>query len=87
MMIALSKELQEAVRASQGQPIRIVDPETQAEYVVISAELYDRIGGLLYEDDPLTKGERKSILIQAGLRAGWDDPAMDVYNDLKSYTS
>jgi len=81
-MIALSKELQEAVRASQGQPVRIADPETQAEYVVIPAELYDRLGDLLYEDDPLTKNERETVLIQAGLRAGWDDPAMDVYNDL-----
>jgi hypothetical protein len=35
-----------------------------------------------YDDSPLTEEEQRELLIQAGLRAGWDDPEMDVYNDL-----
>jgi hypothetical protein len=53
-MLTIPKELQQAMRASHGRPLRLTDPETQEEYV----------------------------LLQAGLRAGWDDPEMDVYNDL-----
>ena len=35
-----------------------------------------------YDDSPLVDEERRALLIKAGLRAGWDDPEMDVYNDL-----
>jgi hypothetical protein len=44
--------------------------------------VYDLLRGLFYDDDLLTSDERRSVLIKAGLRAGWDDPEMDVYNDL-----
>ena len=82
MMITMPKELRQAVRVSQGQPVRVADPETQEEYVVLPAEMYERIEGLFYHDDPLTTDERRALLIKAGLRAGWNDPEMDIYNEL-----
>ena len=81
-MITMPKELQQAVRASQGQPIHLADPETKAEYVMISVKAYDRIGKLIYDDGPLTDQEKRALLIKAGKRAGWDDPEMDVYDEL-----
>jgi hypothetical protein len=81
-MLTIPKELQEAMRASQGRPLRLTDPETQAEYVLLQADLYDQLHGLLSNGSLLTSDERRAVLIQAGLRAGWDDPEMDVYNDL-----
>ena len=44
--------------------------------------MYDQIQTLLYNETPLTPDERRAVLMQAGLRAGWDDPEMDVYTDL-----
>jgi len=44
--------------------------------------MYDQLQGLLYNETSLTPDERRAMLIQAGLRAGWDDPEMGVYNDL-----
>ena len=38
--------------------------------------------GLFFDDAPLTNDQKRDLLIKAGLRAGWDDPEMDVYNDL-----
>jgi hypothetical protein len=81
-MLTIPKELQQAVRALHGRPLRLTDPETQAEYVLLQAEMYDQLHGLLYNDALLTPDERGAVLLQAGLRAGWDDPEMDVYNDL-----
>jgi hypothetical protein len=81
-MLTIPKELQQAVRASQGRPLRLTDPETHTEYVLLQAEMYDQLHGLLSDDIPLTPDERRAVLLQAGLRAGWDDPEMDVYNDL-----
>lgn len=81
-MITLPKELQEAIRTSHGQPVRLADPNTNEEYIVLRADLYDQIQAMLYNDTPITNEERESLLIKAGLRAGWDDAEMDVYNDL-----
>ena len=81
-MLTIPKELQQAVRASHGRPLRLTDPETHAEYVLLQADMYDQIHRLLHDETTLTPDERQAVLIQAGLRAGWDDPEMDVYNEL-----
>ncbi len=81
-MLTIPKELQQAVRASHGRPLRLTDPETHAEYVLLHADMYDQLHRLLYHATPLTPDERRAVLIQAGLRAGWDDPEMDVDNAL-----
>lgn len=81
-MITMPKELQEAIRTSQGQPVRLADPDTHEEYIMLRADVYDQMQTRLYDDTPLTSKEKQALLLKAGLRAGWDDPAMDVYNDL-----
>ncbi len=81
-MISMPKELQQAVRASQGKPVRLADPETNVEYVVLSAEVYKQMQGLFYTDNPIKKDAQRNLLIKAGLRAGWDDPEMGTYNNL-----
>ena len=81
-MITLPKDIQEAVRTSEDQPIRLTDPETNIDYVLLPADLYDQIRELFYEHSTLTPDEKRALMLQAGLRAGWDDPEMDVYNDL-----
>jgi uncharacterized protein YaiL (DUF2058 family) len=81
-MITLPKDIQDAVRTSRDQPIRLSDPETNSEYVLVPADVYDQIRELFYEHSTLTSDEKRALMLQAGLRAGWDDPEMDVYNDL-----
>jgi hypothetical protein len=81
-MITLPKDIQEAVRISDDQPIRLTDPETNSTYVLLPAELYDQARELFYEHSTLTQDEKRELMLQAGLRAGWDDPQMEVYNDL-----
>ncbi len=82
-MITLTKEIQQAIKDSQEEPVRLVDPETNVEYVVVPVETFELMRkGIYYDDSPLTEEERRHLLIQAGLRAGWDDPEMGVYNDM-----
>lgn len=64
-----------------GQPVRIVAPEVGGECVVIRADIFDRLKNVLYDDSPLSQSEKSRLLVEAGLRAGWDAPEMDVYND------
>ena len=42
-MLTIPKELQEAMHASHGRPLRLTDPETQAEYGLLQAEMYDQL--------------------------------------------
>lgn len=82
-MIALSKEIQQAVRAAKEEPVRLVDPETKAEYVMVPVETFELMRkGVYYDDGPITEEEQTALLIEFGKRAGWDDPEMDIYNDL-----
>ena len=82
-MIALSKEIQKAVRAAKEEPIRLVDPKTKAEYVMVPVETFERMRkGVYYDDGPITEEEQTALLVEMGLSIGWDDPEMDVYNDM-----
>ena len=81
-MIILTKELQRAIEEANEQPIRLVDPKTNLEYVVLPAEIFDRVLHVFYDANPLTIEEQRALLVQVGLSVGWDDPEMDVYNEL-----
>lgn len=41
-MIIMPKELQEAVRASHGQPLRLAAPDTHEEYIVLPTAAYEQ---------------------------------------------
>lgn len=79
-MIIITKELRQAIRRSRGKPVRLADPDTNDQYVLVRAEVYDRFKDLVYDDSPLTNDEKQHLLLKVGLRAGWDDPEMDVYS-------
>lgn len=82
-MITFSEELRQAVQDSKENLVRLVDPDTNAEYVVLPAKTFDQLQeGLIYDDSPLTEEERSALLVELGLKIGWDDPEMDVYNEL-----
>ena len=81
-MITLTKELQQAVQDANGQPIRLTDPKTHLEYVVLPAEIFDRVQHVFSDANPLTIEEQRALLVQVGLSVGWDDPKMDAYNEL-----
>ena len=81
-MTTLTPELRKAVEEAGDQPVEIIDPETQRRYVLLRADVYERLHSL-FEERPLSKDEWRFLLEQAGKRAGWDDPEMDVYDDLR----
>ena len=46
------------------------------------AEIFDKVQHVFYDANPLTIEEQRALLVQVGLSVGWDDPEMDVYNEL-----
>ena len=82
-MIELTLEQRQAVAQEKEAPLRVVDPVSQARYVLVREEVYDRVKRLFDADDDsqFVRDLTPQVLELFG-REGWDDPAMDVYNDL-----
>jgi hypothetical protein len=78
-MIELNENQQRELR--QSNRVRVSDPETQREYVIVSADVYDRLESLVWHDSDWTPHEQLALLAESGKRAGWNDPEMDVYDD------
>ena len=81
MTIQLTDQQWADAQESPETPVRVSDPSRHAEFVLVRAEVYERFKSL-FEEDPLTEQERIAHLEQFGRRAGWDDPEMNVYDDL-----
>ena len=81
MNVELTEIQQQALDAQLETPLQVVDPRTNELYVLLKAKDYEWIKALFDLDRP-TVAEQRHLLRRAGLRAGWDDPDMDVYNEL-----
>ena len=60
---------------------RRTGPRTQEPYALAPLGSYARFASF-FEDDPIPPEERQGLLREFGKRAGWDDPAMDVYDQV-----
>jgi hypothetical protein len=81
MAILLTQQQWADVQQEHGKPVRVSDPSRQDSFVLVRADVYERFKSL-FEDDPVGEQERLFQLRQFGERAGWNDPNMDIYNDL-----
>ena len=81
MTTTFTPEMRKALEEAGEQPLEIVDPETQQRYMLLKADVFDRLH-LLLQGGSLSKEEQRFLLEQAGRRAGWDDSEMDIYDDL-----
>ena len=62
----------------RGEPLRFVDPDVNAEFVVLRADQFDRVRRLFDADD-FDPREAMPLVWQA-MKEDWEDPAMDVYD-------
>lgn len=80
-IIELTTELGQQLQEAGGDPLDVTDPGSGQRYVILRAEVYDRLKRLLQCDNDLTSSEQLQLLADSGRRAGWNDPSMDVYDD------
>ena len=87
-MIELTLEQRKAVASDPETPPRVLDPSTHTKYVLVREEVYDR-ARLLFEadDDGHFVRDMTPHVLEIFGRDGWDDPAMDVYNELDPRTN
>ena len=76
MTVRMNDELRQALAQSGGEPLRVVDPQSNATYVVVPSDEYDRLRA------DLDSVRSAYPLQEAVARAeGWDDPMLDEYAD------
>ena len=74
----LTPDLKRIIERAGDTPPTLVDPDTKAAYVLLRVEEYDRLLSVEESDvDALFP-----LIAESFGPEGWDDPAMDVYNDL-----
>lgn len=80
MKLHLTEEQRREAQRPQDKPVRLTDPETNQEYVLLPAEAYERVKTFLYDDgDPDPR--REYPLVDEVMKADWDDPRMAEYDN------
>lgn len=78
-------DLQQAIDEHPGEPVKLVDRVTKAEYVILSVEQYERVKSLIGDDEAFNPRDLYPLVEQSFRQAGWDDPAMDVYDNYDAH--
>jgi hypothetical protein len=72
----LTEEQARALATHPNEPVRVLDPTTQRAYVLLSADLYERVRELLEGFHP----EEAYTATERAFAPGWEDPPMDDYD-------
>ncbi len=75
----LTAEQQQVLDAAGDAPPRVVDPRTNQVYVLISMGTYEKVKASFEADSDLS--DTYAAQRESAMRAGWEDPAMDDYNN------
>lgn len=84
MTARLTSQQRDALEQRGYEPVEVVDPDTDARYFLVPAEVFERIKRFIdaeYLDIRDTYAAQSAV---AGT-AGWDDREMDVYDNHEAY--
>jgi hypothetical protein len=81
MSIRLPDELRTVIVAHPGVPVELVDEQTHTAYVLLPAEQFQRMRAA--SEDELE--DTYATQVESAMRAGWDDPRMDEYNEYDAH--
>jgi len=84
MAAKLTTEQRDDLQQHGNKPVPVVDPDTNAVYFLIAGELFERLKPL-FDDEPFDVRETYAAQSEVAGAAGWNDPAMDVYNDYDAH--
>ncbi len=76
-METLTIEQRNLLKETGERPVRLIDPDTCREYVLLQAEVYEQLRSALTDLEPR---DLYPALQRALGDEGWDDPKMDEYN-------
>jgi hypothetical protein len=80
MTPTVTDQMRQALDAEHGGPVRIVDEQTQREYYIISAEQFETVQAVFAAGE-FSPRELYPLISKTAAAAGWDDPAMNAYDN------
>ena len=84
MSILLTEDQSRAIEQATDRPPLANDPRTHKTYRLVSVEVFDRVKSIVGDsDDAINDTYRAQV--DSAMRAGWDDPAMNEYNDYDAH--
>ena len=81
-MIQLTKEQHDTLASNGNDSAKVVDPISNTEYVLIRADLYERVRGLI--DDDFHVSEAYTAIDEA-FAEGWNAPGMSDYDRYEEF--
>lgn len=82
-MIQLTQEQHEEIAGNGNDTPKVIDPVTNIEYVLVPADIYSRLSGMIDKDFHVSDAYPA---IDEAFAEGWNDPKMadyDHYEDFK----
>ena len=79
-MTAITPETRHAIEQAGEQPVQLTDPETKSVYVIVRADVYERIRSMC---DDFDIRDAYPLMDQVAAREGRDDPSMDIYDEFQ----
>lgn len=76
----LPSELSDALRSENNRPVTVEDEETHRVYVLMPIDVYQRVQSVFVDEFSIS--DTYAAQSAAAGAAGWDDPEMDIYNEL-----
>jgi hypothetical protein len=80
-MIELTKHQRQALATAGEQPPTLIDPQTNAAYILLPRHVYERFLELAYDDSPWSDEEMHLLAAEDADRLGWE--GMEAYQDEK----
>ena len=77
--IELTEQQQQTLDAVRGTPPRVVDPRTKETYILLRADVYERLKPLLSDTGDLDPRETYPML-DSVFGEDWNDPKMAEYD-------
>jgi hypothetical protein len=81
MSIELTEEPQRAIAAQREEPPRVINPRTQEAFVLLRAEVYERLRALL--DGEFDPREAYPFIDRAMAEDDANDPCLEKYQHLR----
>ncbi len=81
MIPELSPEQRDALAHCDSDVLKVVDPLSNATYVLMPSDVYERFRAV-FESGDIDIREAYPLMDAVARAAGWDDPAEDIYDDL-----
>ena len=85
MTTKLPDDLLQAIEKEGGSPVHVVDIATNIHYVLMRADQYENLSGLIAEEEKFDPRELYPVMAKSVAAAGRDDPELDAYNDYDAH--